>query len=85
MNSAAEVLVIFLSVFLAIFLMLGIILTGYLIGLTKQIREITKSAGRTANSLESIISGIAKVVSPMFAAEMFNKFINSFKKNKGDK
>ena len=85
MNSAAEILVIILSIALAGFLTLGIILTIYLIGLTRQIREITNSAGRTVGSIESIISGIAKVLSPVFLAEIITKFINNFKKSKEEK
>jgi len=85
MNSAAEILVIILSIALAVFLTLGIILTIYLIGLTRQIREITSSAERTAGSIESIVSGIAKALSPVFLVGMITKFISNFKKNKGEK
>ena len=85
MNSAAEILVIILSIALAVFLTLGIILTVYLIGLTRQIREITNSAERTAGSIESIVSGIAKALSPVFLAEMITKFISNFKKDKREK
>jgi len=85
MNSAAEILVIFLSIALAIFLILGIILTAYLIRLTRQIRAVTRSIESAASSVDSVASGIAKVLSPIFMAEMFTKFINNFKKGKGDK
>lgn len=85
MNSAAEILVIILSIFLAFFLILGIILTIYLISLTRQIRKVTRSAERTVDNLESVVTGFARVLSPMFMAEMINRFIKSFKKKKGDK
>ena len=82
MNLASEILVIILSVFLAVFLIVGIILAVYLIKLTKQIRNVTQSAEKTANSIESIVSRVAKVTSPLFLAEIFNKILNYFKKDK---
>ena len=80
MSSAAEILVIILSIFLAVFLVLGIALLVYLIKLTKQIREVTKTAENTMNTIDSAVSGVAKVVSPMFMAKMFTKFMEKFKK-----
>ena len=85
MNSSAEILVIILSVFLALFLVFGIILTIYLINLTRQIRKVTKSAERTVGNLESAVSGFTKVMSPIFVAEMVSKFIKKVKKNRKDK
>lgn len=80
MSSAAEILVIILSVFLAIFLILAITLTVYLIVLTKQIRRVTQSAERTVGHIESTISGISKVTSPLFVAEIIGRYIKKFKK-----
>ena len=85
MNSSAEILVIILSVFLALFLVFGIILTFYLINLTRLIRKVTKSAERTVGNLESVVSGFTKVMSPIFVAEMVSKFIKKVKKNRKDK
>lgn len=85
MNSAAEVLVVILSVFLGLFLILAITLTIYLINLTRQIRKVTNAAERTVGNLESVISGITKVISPMVVAEMITKFVKKIKKSKGDK
>jgi sensor domain CHASE-containing protein len=84
MNSAAEVLVVILSVFLALFLVLAITLTIYLINLTRQIRKVTNAAERTVGDLESLVSKVTKVVSPIFVAEMVGSFIKKFKKEKGD-
>lgn len=81
MNLAAEILVVILSVFLAIFLVLAIILTTYLISLTKQIRKITNSAEQTVGDVGSAISGMIKMVSPVFIAEMIKKFFEKSKKN----
>ena len=83
MNPASEILVIILSVFLAVFLALGIILSIYLIKLTRDIRAVTRSAGRTAQHIESAVSGFAKITSPLFLAEIIGRYIKKFtKKNK---
>lgn len=81
MSPASEILVIILSVFLAIFLLLGIILSIYLIKLTRDIREVTKSATRTVNNIESAVSGVAKLTSPLFVAELVGRYIKKFKKS----
>lgn len=81
MSPAAEILVIILSIFLAIFLLLGIILSIYLIKLTKDIRQVTQSATRTVNNIESAVTGVAKLTSPLFVAEIIGRYINKFKKS----
>ncbi len=85
MNPASEILVIILSVVLAIFLILGIILSIYLIKLTRDIRTITRSAERTVSHIESAVSGVAKLTSPLFVAELVGRYIKKFtKKRKGE-
>jgi len=85
MNNATEILVIILSTFLAIFLALGIALTIYLIKLTRDIRSVTRSAGKTVDHIESAVSGIVKLTSPMFVADLINRYMKKFnKKKKGD-
>jgi hypothetical protein len=37
------------------------------------------------NTIDSAVSGVAKVVSPMFMAKMFTKFMEKFKKEKSNK
>ncbi len=85
MSSAAEVLVVILSIFLALFLLLGVILAIYLIKLTKEIREVTKSAERTVGSVETFISSVTKVASPIFIAEIIAKAFKKSKKESEDK
>jgi uncharacterized protein YoxC len=85
MSVAAEILVIILSIFLAIFLLLGIILCVYLIKLTRNIRDLTDSASRTANTIESAVSGIARFTSPLLMAEMFSRYLKKFKNKKEKK
>jgi hypothetical protein len=82
MNSAAEALVIILSVALAFFLVLGIVLMIYLIVLTRQIRRVTNSAEKTVENLGSVVSGVSKVITPMYIAEMVGKFVKKTKKSK---
>ena len=82
MNTASEILVIILAAFLALFLLLAIILTVYLIKLTHDIREVTKSAGRTVNNIENVVAGASKIASPLFVAEMIGRFIKKDKKEK---
>ena len=85
MNSSAEILVVILSIFLAFFLILGIILMIYLIVLTHQIRKVTKSAEQTVGDVGVFISNVSKIVSPVFVAEMFTRFIKKVKTTKKNK
>ena len=82
MSSSSEVLVIILSIALAVFLVLGITLIIYLIVLTHQIRKITNSAERTVDSIESVVSKISKVITPIYMSEVIKTFVNKVKKNK---
>lgn len=85
MSSAAEILVIILSVVLAVFLILGIVLIIYLIKLTRDIRAITRTAGKAVTTIEGAVAGIAKLTSPLFVAELVNRYIKKFtKKRKGE-
>jgi phosphotransferase system glucose/maltose/N-acetylglucosamine-specific IIC component len=81
MSSAAEILVIIISIFLGFFLLLGIGLTIYLINLTRQIRRVTNSAERTIDSFGSIVSKCSNAISPVIVAEMVAKVIKKFKKD----
>ena len=83
MSPAAEILVIILSIFLAVFLLFGIILSIYLIKLSRDIRAVTQSAGRTVSHIESAVSGVARITSPLFLAEIIRKYIKKFNKKKG--
>lgn len=75
----AQILVIILSIFLALFLLLAIILTAILIKLTKQIKAVTGSAQRTAESVEKAVVGFTNVTSPMYIAKMVSKQLKKFK------
>lgn len=82
MSPAAEILVIILSIFLALFLLLGIVLTVYLIKLSRDIRKVTSSAGRTVSNIESAVASITKLTSPLFVIEFVNRYLKKFKKSK---
>jgi uncharacterized protein YoxC len=78
----AQVLVIILSIFLAIFLLLAIILVVMLLRVTKQIKAVTSSAQRTAENIETAVSGITKVTSPIFLMGLLTKQFKKFTKRK---
>jgi hypothetical protein len=85
MSSAAEILVIILSVFLSFFLLLAIILIIYWIALTRQIRRVAQSAERTADSIESAVTKMSRVTSPILFARMIAKIVKKFRSSmKGD-
>jgi uncharacterized protein YoxC len=85
MSPAAEILVIILSVTLFVFLLVAIILGVYLVKLTAEIRRITKSAQETVETIGTAVSGVARLTSPMFVAEMVGRYIKKFTKNKKEK
>lgn len=88
MDTAAEILVIITSSVLVIFLVVGIILAIYLIKLTAEIRKITRSAQNTVNHIDAAVTGITRISSPIFVAELLSKYIKKMTKKsskKGDK
>ena len=80
MDSAAEILVIILAVVLSVFLIVGIILAIYLIRLSAEIKRIAKSAAHAVDSVGSAVSGISKLTSPLFLAEIVGKYVKKFVK-----
>jgi len=80
MSPAAEILVIILSVALAIFLILGIILLVYLIRLSAEIRKVTETARKTFDHVESAVSGVSRITSPLFIAQFVGGYVNKFLK-----
>ncbi len=57
----------------------------YLIVLTRQIRKITRTAEKTVDNIESVVSGVSKVLSPMFIVEMVSRFVKKFNSSKKEK
>jgi len=78
MDQAAEILVIIVSSVLSIFLVVAIILGIYLIKLTAEIRRLAKSAQDTVSHIEGAVVGVSRLTSPIFIAEMVNRYIKKF-------
>lgn len=87
MDQAAEILVIIVSSVLSIFLIVAITLGIYLIKLTAEIRRLAKSAQSTVSHIDSAVVGVSRLTSPVFIAEMVNRYIKKFvsKTKKGKK
>jgi len=79
MSSAAEILVIIVSIVLSIFLLIGIILGIYLIRLSSEIKRIAKTTERTVGSIGGAVQGIANLASPGVAAFAVKQFVKRFK------
>ena len=84
MSTAAEILVIIVSSVLSIFLIISIILGIYLIKLTAEIRRLAKTAQSTVDHIDTAVTGVSKLASPIFVAELVGKYIKKFTK-KGKK
>lgn len=78
MDQAAEILVIIVSCVLSIFLIVGITLGIYLIKLTSEIRRLAKSAQDTVSHIDSAVVGVSRLTSPVFIAELVNRYIKKF-------
>ena len=78
----AQILVIILAVFLAIFLLLGIILIGMFIRITRQIKNVTESAQRTAESIEHAVSRFSRVSSFGYLTKRVGTMAKRFKRKK---
>jgi uncharacterized protein YoxC len=76
----AQILVIILSVFLAIFLILAIVLTILLIKVTRQIKEVTNTAARTAQGFEKAITSLGAITSPLVMFQAVMKYVKKHKK-----
>ena len=85
MDQAAEILVIIVSSVLFLFLIVGIVLGVYIIKLTAEIRRLAKTAQNTVSHLESAVAGVSRMASPLYAAQLVNRYIKKFTKNKGEK
>ncbi len=80
MDIATQVLIIILSVTLTVFLVVAIILGVYLIKLSAEIRKVAKSAQSTVDHIETAVSGVTKMVSPIFVASLFERVLKRFAK-----
>lgn len=76
----AMILVYILAAFLALFLLLAIILVVLLIRITKQIKNVTGAAERTAQHFEGVAANFSKISTPAFFAKMVARKLKSRKK-----
>lgn len=76
----AEILVYVLAIVLAIFLILAIILVVMLIRVTKQIRDVTASAGRTIGSVEKVVGGLSSVTTATGLMKLASNYVKKRRK-----
>lgn len=82
MNSAAEILVIILSIILSIFLILAIILVIFLIRVSSEIRRMSESARRTVDTIGTAVEGVGRLSSPLAFAGLIGKLFKGYLKKK---
>jgi hypothetical protein len=82
MDTAAHVLVIFLSVFLAIFLLLGIIVAVQVIRLLSMIQHIAKKAETIIESAESVGTIFKNAAGPLAILKVVGNIVHAVKSNK---
>lgn len=80
--SAAEVLVIFLSVALAVFLALGIVLVIYLIIIAQKIKRFAETAEEGIRGFASMAATIQKFAAPAVISRFVMEQINRFTKKR---
>lgn len=83
--SAAEVLVIFLSIALAVFLALGIVLLIYLIVIAKRIKDVADTAGEGVRSFVSMIATLQKAAAPAVITKFITDQISKFTDKRSNK
>lgn len=84
MTDPAYILVIILSVFLAVTLLLSIILLTILIKFARRVNAVAESLQNTAENVETVVSGVSKVTSPMIIAKLIMKQFGEKGKGKKD-
>lgn len=85
MSSAAEILVVFLSVALAIFITLGIITFVLVIRVTRQIGDVAEKMQNITASIDGIAQNVAQVTSPIIIGKTIFNIFNIFNKFKNKK
>ncbi len=84
MSSAAEILVVILSVALAIFIILGIICFVLIIRVTRQIGDVTERFQNVAKNVDEMAQNIAQITSPIVITKSVMSIFKKFK-SKGEK
>jgi uncharacterized membrane-anchored protein len=76
--SAAEILVIFLSMALAVFLVLAIILAVYLIVIAKKIKRIAETAENGVQGFVGMVANLQRMVAPAMVTRLMSELIGRF-------
>jgi len=79
MNTAEQILVIFLSTALAIFLILGIILLTKLIEVVNRIKVITEKAEDLADKAEAVGTFLGKTAKPAILIKALSNIARTYK------
>ncbi|HVI69402.1 MAG TPA: hypothetical protein VM581_02995 [Magnetospirillaceae bacterium] len=83
--TAAEILVIILSIALAIFLLLAIVLTVYLIVIAKKIKRIADTAEQGVQGFVGMLASLQRMVAPAVVTRAFTEIIDRFTRGRKDK
>ena len=85
MSSAAEILVVFLSIALAVFITLGIVTFILVIRVTRQIGDVAEKMQNITASIDGIVQNVAQVTSPIIIGKTIFDIFNKFKTKKEKK
>ena len=85
MSSAAEILVVFLSIALAVFITLGIVTFILVIRVTRQIGDVAEKMQNITASIDGIAQNVAQATSPIIIGKTIFDIFNKFKTKKEKK
>ena len=85
MSSAAEILVVFLSIALAVFITLGIVTFILVIRVTRQIGDVAEKMQNITASIDGIAQNVAQVTSQIIIGKTIFDIFNKFKTKKEKK
>ena len=85
MSSAAEILVVFLSIALAVFITLGIVTFILVIRVTRQIGDVAEKMQNITASIDGIAQNVAQVTAPIIIGKTIFDIFNKFKTKKEKK
>ncbi len=83
--TAAEILVIILSIALAVFLALAIILTIYLIVIAKKIKRMADTAEQGVQGFVAMVANLQRMVAPAMVTRVFTEILDRFTSSRKDK
>ena len=84
MNTATEILVVFLGAALLIFLILGIVAASLMVRILRDVRTITHRVEETTENLSDIAKMVGKRVAPVALSAAIAAAMRKFKSNDKD-